>query len=762
MSVFSVKEWWSCPPTTNEEYDLKSICILSNQIILTASLQGILRAYKPHRGQFTAEDLLFELTLQPILQLDPGYFSHTSFETVGVLHSRSFEVFIQQSGSLKQIYELKLQRNAFNFTFGKFGTYGNEGRDFICIQSSDGALGFYEQENYLFAVQLPGFLLPGPLVYCNSIDCFLICNSNMQIEAYKFSRLKEASISFKQGNECTFNHEWRINIGEYAQDIQFNKGKGNCDVYVLGEHTLFGIKLSGHLKLQKKLDYVPSCMCIYDEDAILIGSFSSHLLLYKGRKLFWAARMNSIPIHLKVANFDIKGLILSLDEKGVAEVSYLGTNPMPYIVTSSGKNVDIAEADKEYRRIMGSLNDTAKMEPVENMEILVQVEDVRYVDHVYDGYAGTEWGAVVSSVKLGLKFSGDVAKDVCIHVSTPDNIECIDSPLFIPLMKATTPAITTLKFLTKPNLPCNSLDGQINLTYVINNLPRTATSEFELPFFQICQQSKLQKEADYKITLTIKDPISSLSEIFPDFKLETPNALSLKYFDGSHCTAILGKSGERCRLQGSSFHTLWLLSEQFSKRLTRQNLSFDEALPLQDFFSVIDKHLEARKSVKASEEELAKLTEQYTAIQKRLLVRFKDKNPAALNNLDYLLQLVHSQVAAAADSLESVQDELLVAGQQLSCAVSLILELLRLRFGLDDRNMEVIRSVISPHVQNYESGWEECTNAALTYLLRTKLAKSEKESKVSQTDLVVSENTDKLKKHITIVFDRISKGSRVA
>ena len=76
-----------------------------------------------------------------------------------------------------------------------------------------------------------------------------------------------------------------VNIGEYAQDIQLNKKSGCCDVYVLGEHTLFGIKLTGALKLQKKLDYVPSCMTVYAEDSVLIGSFSSHLLLYKQRKL---------------------------------------------------------------------------------------------------------------------------------------------------------------------------------------------------------------------------------------------------------------------------------------------------------------------------------------------------------------------------------------------------------------------------------------------------------------------------------------------
>jgi Bardet-Biedl syndrome 9 protein len=584
----------------------------------------------------------------------------------------------------------------------------------------------------------------------------------MQLEAYKYSRLKEASGRFKQGAECNFECEWKINIGEYAQDIQVNKGKGVCDVYVLGEHSLFGIKLGGHLKIQKKLEYVPSCMTVFQEDMVLIGSFSSHLLLYKGRKLLWAARMNSIPVYLKVENFDIKGLVVSLDEAGVVEVSYLGTNPMPYTVTSGGKQLDPAEADREYRKILASLNDPSQQEPSESMNILVQLDEVKYEDHIYEGYATTEWGAVVTTIKLGLKFSGETAKNVCIHVSTPENIECLDSPLFIPLLKSTTPAVTTLKFLTKPDLPSNSLTCQINLTYSISEMPRTATSSFELPFFQGCYQTKLQKDADYKITLSIKDPISGLSEIFPDFNLETPNALSVKYFDESHCTAILGKSGERCRLQASSFHALWLLTSQIVNRLAKDNLSYDDALPLQDFFAVIDKHFESRKNVKNCEDELAKLTEQYTAIQKRLLVRFKDKNPAPLNNLDYLLQLVHSQVAAAADNLEVTQQELMVAAQQLSCCVSLILELLRLRFSLDDKNFEILRNVMSPHVQNYDSGWEESTNSALTFLLRTKLAKSAKETTAAQTDLAFPQSTEKLKKHITIVFDRISKGSRVA
>ena len=456
------------------------------------------------------------------------------------------------------------------------------------------------------------------------------------------------------------------------------------------------------------------------------------------------------------------GLILSLDEKGTIEVSYLGTNPMPYIITSGGKNFDPVEADREYRRIMSSLNDVSKQEPEESMGILIQIQQTEFIQHQYEGYASTEQGTIATSVKLGLKFVGDTARNVCIHVATPENIECIDSPLYIPLLKSSTPAVTTLKFLSKPNMPASTLQVQVNVTYLINESPRTATTLFNLPLFQICTQTKLQKEAEFKITLGAKEPLEGLANIFPEFNMQSPNAVSILFFDGSHCTAILGKSGERCRIQASHFHSMWLLIDEFVNRVGFNNLQFDEPLPLQDFFTVIDQHFETRKTVAAQEEDLGKLTEQYTAIQKRLLVRFKDKNPAPLNNIDYLLQLIHSQVAAAADILEVSQEELVFSSQRLSCAVSLILLLVKFRFNLDNKNIEVLQNCLSNHIQNYQTGWEEATNAAMTYLLRTKLAKNAKESGATQADLQFPTSTEKVKKHITIVFDRISKGSRLA
>lgn len=81
------------------------------------------------------------------------------------------------------MYEHKLRRSAANFTVGPFG--GSQNRDFICVQSLDGLLTFFEQESFAFCCFLPNFLIPGPLLYNKRTDCFITSTSSWTIESYR-------------------------------------------------------------------------------------------------------------------------------------------------------------------------------------------------------------------------------------------------------------------------------------------------------------------------------------------------------------------------------------------------------------------------------------------------------------------------------------------------------------------------------------------------------------------------------------------------
>lgn len=86
--------------------------------------------------------------------------------------------------TLSLMYEHKLKRSAANLVVGSFGGLIN--RDFICIQSLDGMLTFYEQECFGFCCFLPNFLIPGPLIYNKKIDCFITFSSTWHIECYRY------------------------------------------------------------------------------------------------------------------------------------------------------------------------------------------------------------------------------------------------------------------------------------------------------------------------------------------------------------------------------------------------------------------------------------------------------------------------------------------------------------------------------------------------------------------------------------------------
>jgi Bardet-Biedl syndrome 9 protein len=51
----------------------------------------------------------------------------------------------------------------------------------------------YEQDCLAFSRFLPNFLLPGPLCYVGKIDAFVTCNSQMDVECYRYQTLASSS-----------------------------------------------------------------------------------------------------------------------------------------------------------------------------------------------------------------------------------------------------------------------------------------------------------------------------------------------------------------------------------------------------------------------------------------------------------------------------------------------------------------------------------------------------------------------------------------
>lgn len=84
---------------------------------------------------------------------------------------------------------------------------------------------------------------------------------------------------------------------------------------------------------------------------------------------------------------------------------------------------------------------------------------------------------------------------------------------------------------------------------------------------------------------------------------------------------------------------------------------------------------------------------------------------------------------------------------------------------MTEEEYEILKSHLSPHIDDdSEHGWEEITNAAMTSLLKGCFSKGVSGGiSAQQVSTVIKPLSDvgKLKQHITIVCDKISKGLKV-
>lgn len=819
MSLFKARDWWSTVLGEKEEFDQGCLCLADvdnsgngQDKIIVGSFMGYLRIFNPHPVKTgdaaQAEDLLLEVHLRaPILQVEVGKFvSGTELLHLAVLHPRKLCVY-SVSGTLgnvehgnqyhiKLMYEHNLQRTACNMTYGSFG--GVKGRDLICIQSMDGMLMVFEQESYAFGRFLPGSLLPGPLAYSSRTDSFITVSSCRQVESYKYQVLAFASDADKRqeaeqqklGSGKRLIADWTLNIGEQALDIcivSFNQLTSS--VFVLGERNFFCLRENGQIRFMKKLDCNPSCFlpyCSVSEGTInsLIGNHNRMLHIYQDVTLKWATQLPQVPVAVRVGYLhDLKGVIVTLSDDGHLQCSYLGTDPSLFQAPKvEAREVNYDELDvelKELQKIIKDVNKTQGIWPITEREDDLKVSAT--VSPTFDSVSqatNVEVGTDVPSITVKVILQNRVVLQnvkLSVYVQSPLVLTC-DQFTFqftAPDMSRTVSFSVYLKGShTPPELEGNAVVSYTSPT----GIPRVIQCKFRLPLKLICLPDQPSKTASHKLTIDTNKPPVRLLSLFPGFANQSEddqvNVMGFRFLGGSRVTLLASKTSQRYRIQSEQFEDLWLitkeliiqLQEYFEKQGTKDfSCSFSGSMPLQEYFELIDHHFELRVNGDKLEELLSERAIQFRAIQRRLLTRFKDKTPSPLQHLDTLLDGTYKQVIALADAIEKNQDNLFQSFTRLKSATHLMILLIGLWQKLSTDQIAILEAAFLPLQQDtQELGWEETVDAAITHLLKTCLSKSSKEQALHlSSQLSIPKDTSRLKKHITLLCDRLAKGGRL-
>uniref|UniRef100_H2XR31 Protein PTHB1-like n=1 Tax=Ciona intestinalis TaxID=7719 RepID=H2XR31_CIOIN len=386
MSLFQTHELWRSKNTSDEEcgFGCLSVANIDNSTdgsdkVIVGSYHGVVHIYSPTPDLNHAHDVLLEVDLNlPILQIEAGRFISVSSDLhLAVLHPRILAIYkisVSEGAvdhghqySMSKLFQHPLERTAMNMATGCFG--GAHDRDYICVQSIDGSLSLFESESFIFTRFLPGFLLPGPLVFNPRTDSFVTISSANFLESYSYQVLAVATDVDKKDEKQRVSTgkkilvDWSFNLGENGVDLQVVQINDKSNVImVLGERSIFCMDEGGGLKFMLKLDYNVACFHAYSCNGAvvtLVCTHSQQLLVYDVTKLRWAARLGEVPVQILRGNFNnTPGILVTLSDTCSARCTYLGTSPSMFMVPrSKDREVDADDLQLQISKLVPITHD---------------------------------------------------------------------------------------------------------------------------------------------------------------------------------------------------------------------------------------------------------------------------------------------------------------------------------------------------------------------------------------------------------------------
>eukprot|EP00792_Barthelona_sp_PAP020_P007344 TRINITY_DN3139_c0_g1_i1.p1 TRINITY_DN3139_c0_g1~~TRINITY_DN3139_c0_g1_i1.p1 ORF type:complete len:803 (-),score=209.67 TRINITY_DN3139_c0_g1_i1:44-2452(-) len=789
MSLFHTGDLWSSETLMDEEFAVDSFSIYEQPgeevKIIVGSFQGIVKVYEPSRSNYKADHLILEQNLElPIYQILVGKFlPHSDQNAIACLHPRSLSVFSLeinasklasgQYASLNLQYQHELPRNSHSMICGPFGN--NVTHDFICVQSMDGVWFFFDRDKQSFNVSMGSYMVPGPIAYLKERDLFISFNSHLKVNAYKMQMLVTAAVQMDGGKVTP---EWSLNLGEPVIKILtgrlFNEtaATGQYNVVIVGEHSIWTISDHGHLLQHRRLNYSPITALLYDNPSgnglqnLLVATDTKNLIVYIDRTTAWMAKVDFLPLSLTVREVcGVKGSIVAQFDDGTVHVQYLGTTPMLPTVFGAGKtSLSFEQMEAERRKFHAKIR-RASQTGSSTVQAKLGIA-------VYEGapvLAYKEGGkeARSLSLRLALSFAGDTsARNIQLLTKVSEPIETsIGLNKIDELRSDSTPITTELTFLFSGDIP-PSAEADIIASYEIINddgalEPRVTRKTILLPLELFAVRSQYHAADDFYVELRAhqKMPLLEWFEgIYVDSADETPsNGNFTLLLAGGHIAAIrYHKQQHHIHILSDSRKAVCFLFEWIYTKCMENNfgISFLSDVPLQELFTVAEEHLELLKTLKLVGETLEKNSMEFIAAQKRLLVKYKDKNPLPTDSLKLVYDQTRQDFASTSKDASDIQMQIANLEVELELLIRTVCHAVSLFKELDAKTTEALLGYLHYNVSETDN-WEATVVKSIDCVTRFIIEKDETAGVFAEE--LKMPTFSKLKRKITEFLGKVMK-----
>lgn len=649
------------------------------------------------KQKFAPTDLLLEVDLkEPILQVRSGILLNSNNVQLAVLHPRRFCVYSISASSgiiehgtsynILLIYEHRFETSkAYNMCLGSFGQ-AKSGKDVVCIQDVGGTLNFYENESFSFAFAVDSGKdvdssssssrsFPMEFVYLPVKDLLVMGTKLMSIECYRYQEIAMASLRASktvgdESDKAALPMEWSYSFAETILEMHAVGLVDKWYVVVLGERNLLVLSETGTAWFVKKFDISPACAHAFANEArdgliTIVGTHIPNLLIYQNDILKWATNIAFIPVAIARANLaEMTGVLVLLSDEGQVLAGFLGTNPSLKMITmpSNAANIDGGNFEKANQELQ-QLKKLITSHNVEGNQH--QAEENKFATFIdlQMSITGNEWlptgGQVIDAMAeiVSLSFFRNV--QLLFHSS--DFYEVAPERQMVTNLNERHTFAVSIQFRSPYRMPLSRKVDAV-IIFDVDDVLRTIRKSLKIPFGELVKlntgtsaQPMSSKSYRYSIQVSLARPPEekiSLTGLFADF-LSSPapvTVISFIFQSDAHLKSTIKvvTPSVSFQVESNDLAALYLTIKEFTRRLRGKDdkqLAMVVNFPLIDMIATrINARIRQRNALKHYKQELARFSEHYRVILKRILVRLKDKNPTSLVNLERLLHVLQQKV----------------------------------------------------------------------------------------------------------------------
>lgn len=518
------------------------------------------------------------------------------------------------------------------------------------------------------------------------------------------------------------NAEWTFSFGEFVLDIQTVLLE-KWYIVVLGEKNLCVLRDNGTFWFVKKFDLNPNCLCAFANDSrdsltTIVGTHMSNILIYQNDVLRWASNIPFIPVKVCKANLnDIPGSIVLLSDKGSLTAGYLGTNPSLKII--SIPNVpDSSSLDKinqELKELKKALNveSNRTSNPENKLSNCLSMEILEI--------KGDEGEKIVQSFEVLLQVTaGGCVKKAKMIFHENDFFEV--NPIQQEITGLESPVTSELQMKVKHFMPL-SFNIYYSVLFELDNAFRTITKRIALPLKNCIELESSTKSGKFIVKVMFKKTFEDkalLTNLFDDIEsLSSPSLLSFHFTNNLQMQASLKLTVDETinyQIESNDIFALYHCLKELIRRIRLKSIDYKTVSlvlnfhPLEILCSSINTRLLQKNMLLEHKKELNKFTQHYRVLQKRILVKIKDKNPSSLDNLEKLLDIIHIkvgnrisilisypflQINKSVENINTATQRIMQTNHQVWLHIKLFRTLLKLLTKVENQILEKFLKVIA-------------------------------------------------------------------